>query len=150
MLHTTRIARLEHLLKVLDKTPAHNFDMSVFGERSHACGTHACLLGNAALDRTFNAQGLKGKWEKGIVWATGLPIKELTVEFGNNTKGAAGREFFGITEKEGSTLFFTNTTGKYAKGAVGKANKRKQIVKVLDKYKREYENACKSLEVGFD
>lgn len=104
--HTARLKRLVRILKGVG-VGRHKgkFNMGDFGshydghrpaERNY-CGTSACALGWAALDKRFNAEGLKGTW---IFDGTTLRITCHGKSFID-----AGKHFFGLTDGEAANLF---------------------------------------------
>lgn len=50
-------ARLLRLAEILDDVPPERFDLWLYS--SDDCGTVACALGHAAVDREFNREGFK-------------------------------------------------------------------------------------------
>jgi hypothetical protein len=47
-----RIDRLNHLITILENVPPERFDLGTW-----SCGTTACAVGWAAVDKNFNAEG---------------------------------------------------------------------------------------------
>lgn len=118
-LHTKRLKRF---VKVLESIPRGRFNMGAWGEHSgihkpqeqNYCGTVACALGHAALDKVFQKEGLHMKWyDCGAVWdpITGDVENEENRQyegkpvFGNKTDVDAGQAFFGLAYEEAEDLF---------------------------------------------
>ena len=151
MKHVERIERLKRLIKVINKTPDHDFEMGDWGTKTTECGTHACLLGNAALDPVCKRQGLKGCWSEVYPEDTAVRVLDITYETPDGYEyvfSGAGREFFGITDAETRRLFLSHLR---LKGKAAKDKKRAQVKVILEKYERLYKKeaakAAKNLEI---
>jgi hypothetical protein len=104
----TTYKRLMKLADFLDTVPPKHFDMEDYtrglwtddGEFSakrltnHECGTSACALGWAATIPEFKKAGLTLAW--GIPECRGAPLSPTA------------KRFFGITEREADTLFYSH------------------------------------------
>ena len=97
MRNRTRLARLRHWVKVLEKVEKdkRKFDMGYWavppdGGDVGDCGTAACGLGWAGLDPKFRNAGL----ETHKSWVRGAVI------YGDAAGVTAAERFFGITERE--------------------------------------------------
>lgn len=137
-LHTKRLLRLAD---ILTKVPKDKFDMETWGihkgkhkpQEHNYCGTSACALGWAAMDKKFQADGLKMRWS----------IIDLSDEFNDREHwraevtyrrcdgDLAGAKFFGLSYTEAATLFLdTEQT-------------RAQVITRLRKYaKTRHELVC--------
>lgn len=95
------------------------WDMSLWGEHHGAhdpeennyCGTSACALGHMALNKNFNAEGLKGTWQKSMFWEDECYRHYLQISYRSHYGIGAAKKFFGLTTCEAESLF----TGKSRK-----------------------------------
>lgn len=100
---TIQVGRLNRLKAILGEVKetktARQFNMDYFAKKLPTCGTSACALGWAGLDRGFRRLGLKTN------------IRTGEVVFEGNEDFSAAVEFFGLTYRE-ATFLFTPITGK--------------------------------------
>jgi len=104
----TTYKRLMKLADFLDTVPRKHFDMNIYVEGirtgdgeykidgliNHECGTSACALGWACTMPEFRKAGLR--------LSGSMPI------YKNWDEQSAAKRFFGITEKEAETLFYSH------------------------------------------
>lgn len=127
------LRRLRHLLEVLKSIPLHDFDMETWGEKTEACGTHACLLGHASLDPVFRRQGLKGHWRI-VEWSL---EKRLHIAYDGKIEPIiAGRDFFHLEDHEATALFCPSILDA-TKGVSAKRQKISQLKELIKDKERE-------------
>jgi hypothetical protein len=116
--------RLEHLKTVMARVPPKNFFMGEWVSPSyeHPCNTTCCAGGWAALDQTFQTQGLSfvSRLDTGLT----EDVKTLTdfyyitkkhgphsagfvIRYEKSFEGGALINFFGLTLNQGHYLFYT-------------------------------------------
>lgn len=107
--HTKRLLRLVDILKPL-KPKQINMDIWAVHPVWHApkndnyCGTTACALGWAALDKDFNRAGLRIQWHPADGYRSKL-IEGFPTRHGV-TGYEAATDFFGLTDKESWNTFY--------------------------------------------
>lgn len=94
--------RLLKLAAILDKVPRKHFDIQTYfhGDvaQPHQCGTTACAMGYAALDRGFKRAGLK-------LVKREYNAGEYTVRYGIDEGVTVAKKFFQIDYNEADSLF---------------------------------------------
>ena len=98
---TSRKARLEHLITVLQRVPDSQFDLGVW-----SCGTSACAAGWAGKDEIFIAQGFQTHHAANDVCYVD-PLTKLL-----NLGLLACCEFFHLSHTEAKFLFLTTYYGQ--------------------------------------
>jgi hypothetical protein len=122
------IKRLEHLKTIMTKVNPKNFFMGkwVNPHPDHPCNTTCCAGGWAALDPTFQTQGLSfvSRLDTGLT----EDVKTLTdfyyitkkhgphsagfvIRYKKSFEGGALINFFGLTPNQGHYLFYTYEDG---------------------------------------
>lgn len=141
----TRLKRLNHFITVLKAVPAKKFDLDVWRDRNFFdepqkvkvpdnfvkvdCKTVACALGWAALDKSFNRQGLTFKEDN---------IGCLMPDGKRRWNIHAGRHFFGITEGEAEDLFYQSNYAVMLKKRADKLVDKGQLSSI---HSYEYDGA---------
>lgn len=97
------IERLQRLCGILEKVPPENFEMDCWRGR---CGTEACAVGWACLDKDFNKEGLH---LDNVATAGNAPV--FCPEFGPFNGWDAVTEFFQLTMREALYLFLFGGCG---------------------------------------
>jgi len=119
-LHTARLLKLAYILAAQVDGDGHRgtmFNMAVWGYhdgrhrpqvKDNFCGTAACALGHAGMDKQFRADGLKLSFRKsGDVYEGEVRFEGLGLE-----GVEAGAEFFGLTQDESRNLFGNSGSSK--------------------------------------
>ena len=133
--HTRRLLQLANILEKFRPVNGKRFNMGVWGthaldhhpeETDNFCGTAACALGHAAMDKGFRQAGLRMEWRlmqayKGIHGS--VPAQyHATICFEECTDEQAGAAFFGLDDEEAGDVFlYTSRT-------------KSEVVKVLRAY----------------
>lgn len=155
-LHTQRILKLADILTKFKPVKGKKFDMSTWG--SHAmdhhpekeanfCGTAACALGHAALDKGFRRAGLRMTWKTTSYGADGFyhgednpQSYEATIHFEDEEDENAGAKFFGLSYLEAYDVFLG--TGATKKEVIAKLKgyaKRREELLATEEEKEEYQ-----------
>lgn len=135
--HTNRLLKLAH---IVEQTPKEKFIMKTWGEHqgSHKpstrnfCGTVACALGHAGMDKGFRKAGLKTNWYyKGEnLWYATITLDGVkAIDEFEHYKTAA--PFFGLWEYEAIDIFMKLERTKAGVVAVinNYANNREELRK---------------------
>ena len=106
-----QLDRFRHLIQfVIPNAPDdHGFDMTEWGKQTPDCGTHACALGWAAQDPSFQQAGLNHRWAKADFGKSGL-LRFLDARGDEVPPLRIAQEFFGLTLWEADDLFMPNST----------------------------------------
>ena len=137
MRNRTRLARLRHWVKVLEKVEKdkRKFNMAAWaiapaGGKIGDCGTAACAFGWAGLDPEFRAAGLKTR-------RVSPYSSEGYVTYGHDESGHAASLFFGITESEALQIV---AVSRYRAVNVSRIKPRTVIARI-EKLIKKYDGA---------
>ena len=153
-MHTKRLLKLADILAKFRPTKGKTFNMGEWGrhdmshhpeKEANFCGTAACALGHAAMDKNFRRAGLEMEWEASFYNNDGDYCGEpqayqATIMFKGEENESAGAKFFGLSYDEACDIFLgTDATKKEVIAKLKKyAKRRKELMAEAEA--REYED----------
>lgn len=137
-MNTDRLTRLAKLLDEINATKPSRFDISSWAQGSrHPCGTTACAVGWAGLDRSFQAEGfglfVMGYDGKHHQTRTVDELNEWSLlgvfpAYQDKKHWAAVRLFFGIDARTANWLFDAEAYGESVDPSAGDVANRIRAV----------------------
>jgi hypothetical protein len=150
-LHTRRLLKLADILTKFRPVKGKKFDMTTWGrhaldhnpeKEANFCGTAACALGHAAMDKGFRRAGLKMVWDttnyddNGFYYGEGMPQAYQANIYFNDAEGQnAGAAFFGLSYNEAYDVFldFDCTKKEVIAKLKGYAKRREELLEGVEK-----------------